>query len=264
MPELMKPDTFDSESTIWLLGGRYFRSLKLMLTAAKFPVEHWTREKLKLDKSTGALIKREKPSIIISEQSSTSLLTELPDGLEKDAMIVRLPSLMIDGVFSLASLGSNGSVLGAECIRNRIQETSVDSVVDEIIDGKIDFQNVKRLEKSLSTLRKIEEDCDISLSDYLEERYPYHPVMESADMPCTCVYNHIARKLSRLLGTNIPTTPVLNPVQRSGLRLPREARAFTPYDVDSLRLHYRHDYDWISQVRPLIARYSGTSRKKDE
>ena len=238
--------------TALLVGGRALRPLAAMMTQSGFISRHV--QSLDdapdlTDHDRGAA-----PDMVIAEVGGHDPDRDRLRGLFPWSLVIRIPRITMDGMFSMEYRPTVPMVVGGEHVVEMLQRDGIRRTTDAIVDNEIDFRNRERWDLAIESLRRLEARCDVSVSDYLEERHVIQPVMESRDVPSLCVWNHVGREISRLAGRDIVTTTRMSPFQRFGLVMPRELRVFSPFDRAAFGCRYDHDEGWIVDARHMLQR----------
>jgi len=84
----------------------------------------------------------------------------------------------------------------------KIKGYSLDEVLQMYSKGLIDFDYEKRFNKSIETLKKKEELCDVKVSEFIEKNIRKHKLFFTQNHPTTCVFIHCVNQILSILGYN--------------------------------------------------------------
>lgn len=90
-----------------------------------------------------------------------------------------------------------------EVIENIIEKNpdiSLNKLIEMYKTNKIDFKYKERYEKSLNILKEKEKDCDVKVSDYIEENIYKKRLFFTFNHPCNSVIIHCVNQILNLLG----------------------------------------------------------------
>ena len=169
--------------------------------------------------------------------------------------VVFMPYVYIDGIAGLEIVASKGRsvIKGADAILDAWQGRKPIRVIDDFVTGRIDMRNAERVENSLRKLRAKEAaDCDIVISDYIAATLRDEPALWAINHPTQHILFETFRRLCDHVGWRYDPRFRENPVAWDQRALPRATRAFSPHDVDALKLSYAHDSHWFGQAGKLI------------
>lgn len=90
-----------------------------------------------------------------------------------------------------------------EVIENIIEKNpdiSLNELIEMYKTNKIDFKYKERYDKSLKILKEKEKDCDVKVSDYIEENIYKKRLFFTFNHPCNSVIIHCVNQILNLLG----------------------------------------------------------------
>ena len=79
---------------------------------------------------------------------------------------------------------------------------SLDEVLQMYSKGLIDFDYENRFTKSIETLKKKEELCDVKVAAFIEKNIRKHKLFFTQNHPTTCVFIHCVNQILSILGHN--------------------------------------------------------------
>ncbi len=180
--------------------------------------------------------------------------------------VIFVPYIFVDGIASLESYGLRGGskILGSEQVLDGQEGRSHADIFDDLCRGHIDMQNRTRIDASLTEMSKMEEAvCDLQITDYIAETYRDKPSFFGVDQPAPHILFEVFRKLCAEMALEFDKSFGRDPVMIGRHALPLVQRAFTPVDVEALKIQYGCDPHWYRQASKLLTLVLN-SREPDE
>lgn len=166
-----------------------------------------------------------------------------------------MPYVYIDGIASLEIIGSKGKevIKGQEHIINAWDGRKPSKVFEDYCEGRIEMHGEARVLSSISKMAEKEQaDCDIRLSDYIEETWRKQPTLYGINHPTQHVLFEAFRRLCSHVGWDYDPGHKDNPVAWGRRALPNSPRSLTPYDAKALELKYSCDTHWYGNAHKMI------------
>lgn len=82
----------------------------------------------------------------------------------------------------------------------KVKGYSLDEVLQMYSKGEIDFDYKNRFTKSIETLKKKEELCDVKVAAFIEKNIRKHKLFFTQNHPTTCVFIHCVNQILSILG----------------------------------------------------------------
>jgi hypothetical protein len=173
---------------------------------------------------------------------------------------VSFPYLFNSGICSLvhapqALQRSYGMVFGEETIIRRLEQgASVGAVIDEYIEGSLDFGLPQRFERCLVELERREKSTAIGLSGHIRRNYRRRRQFLTHHHPTTDLLVELCEQLRALtdLPIDLATLRRIQGENAAGLPGARFQAPVSPHDASILGYEFGHDPDWIELGAGLI------------
>lgn len=169
--------------------------------------------------------------------------------------VVFMPYVYIDGIASLEIVASKGKsvIKGAEQLLRGQEGRKPIHIFNDYCNGEIDMECKARVLSSLAKLKEKEAaDCDVVISDFLEETWRKQPTLYGINHPTQPTVFELFSRLCAHVGWDYDTDHVNDPVNWGRRALPEGQRALTPQDVAVLGLEYPADTHWYGQGYKLL------------
>lgn len=171
---------------------------------------------------------------------------------------VSFPYLFNSGICSLAHAPqalnhSYGFVFGEETIIGRLeQEASVRRIIDEYVEGLLDFSLRERFESCLVELERREKSTAIVLSGHIRRNYRHRRQFLTHNHPTTDLLVELCEQVRALTDLPIDLGALRRIEGENAAGLPFEEAPVSPHDAAILGYEFGHDPDWIERGADLI------------
>lgn len=169
--------------------------------------------------------------------------------------VVFMPYVYIDGIASLEIIASKGKsvIKGASQVLAGQEGRKLIHIFNDYCEGRIDMACEARVISSLEKMAEKEAaDCDVTISDYLQDTWRRQPTLYGINHPTQPVVFEMFRRLCQHLGWRYDDALAADPVAWGRRALPLGQRALSPNDVRTLGLQYPADTHWYGQAHKLI------------
>lgn len=169
--------------------------------------------------------------------------------------VVFMPYVYLDGVASLEIIASKGRTVikGADLLLEGQQGRKMIHLFEDYCRGRIDMQGPARVRASLNKMAEKEAlDCDLTISDYLEEHWQSQPTVYGINHPTQHVLFEMFHRLCRLVGWHYDPSHKTDPVVWGRRAFTLSTRAITPHDAEVLGLAYGPDTHWYGSAYKLV------------
>lgn len=170
--------------------------------------------------------------------------------LKQDCIRIAFPYIYNSGPFILYEEGAdinNKDVI----LKLKEEGKTLDEILCMFRDCKIDFKVEQRYKESMTILKEKEKDCNLIVSDYIEENIQTKSIFYTQNHIYNEFYYYIANNILRFISLpQIPVTSYKSEYQ-SGLKW-----LSSPYDISYFKYTYKStpDTGWVSVYTNLIKR----------
>jgi hypothetical protein len=138
---------------------------------------------------------------ILSHLSSTCKLISFPY-IYNSALWCLIPPANIDGY--IGEYPNIDKYVNREPIEKlKLQGYTLDEVLRMYSNNEIDFDYENRFENCINILKNKEENCDVTVSDFIVKHIGSIRLFFTQNHPTTCVFVHIANQVLSILGYNV-------------------------------------------------------------
>lgn len=151
------------------------------------------------------------------------------------ALWILIPPAIIDS--NIGGYGKKSEYINSYSIdKFRLEGYSLEQILKLFSQNQIDFDYENRFNKSIETLKKKEELCDVKISEFIVQNIRKHRLFLTQNHPTTCVFVHCVNQILSLLDTNYKYDEFAYP--DNVVELPGEW-PHTSYDIAYWNFEYR-------------------------
>jgi len=160
-----------------------------------------------------------------------------------------------------------GFIFGEETIIDRLdQGASAETVIDEYVEGSLDFGVSERFESCLAELERREQSTKIKLAGFIHSNYRQRRQFLTHNHPSTDLLVELCVKLRALTDLPIDLAALLRIQGENAAGLPFDEAPVSPHDASTLGYEFGHDPDWVERgtglIRRIAADYDGDPEKR--
>ncbi len=148
-----------------------------------------------------------------------------------------------------------GFIFGEETIIDRLEQgASVETAIDEYVEGSLDFGVSDRFESCLVELERREKSTKIKLAKYIRRNFRQRRQFLTHNHPTTDLLAELCVKLRALTDLPIDLAALLRIQGENAAGLPFDEAPVSPHDASILGYEFGHDPDWVERGTGLIRR----------
>ncbi|MEM0945172.1 MAG: WcbI family polysaccharide biosynthesis putative acetyltransferase, partial [Pseudomonadota bacterium] len=180
-----------------------------------------------------------------------------------------MPYIWLDGLTSMvrspgASVKGREVMLGQEYIVKQLDQYGLWDTLRRFRQNNIEFEHVKRFERSLGELKRREQSCHVTVSDFIEAHYRDRPVMLTHNHPHPDAICHIAGQIADRLNLKWAYIGRDNPRRLAAITLAEFDKVFSPYCAEEHGMTYDWDIQWWEKGNRLISELDAFLKGKQE
>jgi hypothetical protein len=184
---------------------------------------------------------------------------------------ISFPYLFNSGICGLvhapnAPQHSYGMIFGEETIIGRLEQgASVGAVIDEYIEGSLDFGLPDRFERCLVELERREKSTAIALSGHIRRNYRRRRQFLTHNHPTTDLLVELCEQLRAVTDLPIDQGALRRIEGENAAGLPLEETPVSPHDASIMGYEFGHDPDWMERGAGLILKVAaGHAQRSDQ
>ena len=160
-----------------------------------------------------------------------------------------------------------GIAFGEETIIGRLEQgASVETILDEYVEGSLDFGLLERFESCLVELERREKSTAIALSGHIRQNYRRKRQFLIYNHPTTDLLVELCEQLRAITDLPIDLAALRRIEDENAAGLPggRLHSPISPHDASILGYEFGHDPDWVERGGGLILRVAAAYARDRE